>query len=257
MMSYHVTFLLNEYYTQTKHIYGALCKFLRLPSADECICNEEVKKENDHQTRVSFFMCNKIAESGNPTTLNLLHDLKEIIDNEKYVIIDISKQKTIMAVPHSLSYIPKGSLTEYTLKKISCDLSLVEFRLNAVGNYRVDFENFSKKMIQNSPCYLNVYDSSKAVILHLPERLFIGTENFFKVDFTGAGTAKFLAWAETPSGLVIEMPLVKNSQKLVKINPNESGSYLIHMKFGDECLKSKFFLSFRQLLVLVLKILIS
>ncbi len=196
-----------------------------------------MKKENNHQTRVSFFLGNKAADVSHSTSLSLLHDLKEIIDNEKYVIIDIGMQKTIMAVPHSLSFTPKGTITEYSLKNLPCDLSSAEFRLNTVGSYRVDFEQANSKLIENSPCYLNVYDASRAVVVRRPERLVIGTENFFKVDLSTAGTAEFVAWAETPSGSVVEMPMVRNSQKLVKLNPTEHGIYLIHMKFGDEYMK--------------------
>lgn len=111
--------------------------------------------------------------------MSLLRDLKDIIDNEKYVIIDIGLKQTIMAVPYSLVFMPKGRHIDFNLKKKDCDMSLVEFKPPAVGKYRVDFEHINKS-ITNSPCFINVYDTNLAEIIYRPEFLIVGTENFFK-----------------------------------------------------------------------------
>ncbi len=90
-------FLLNDEYMESKHIFGALCKFLRLNS--ERVKCDEVRKENE-QTRVSFYLTDE-ADSILSNQF-LLQELKEIIDNEKYVIIDVGLKKTIKAVKGSL-----------------------------------------------------------------------------------------------------------------------------------------------------------
>ena len=117
-----MTFVLNDEYLETKHIYGALCKFLRIGL--NRIKNEFIKVENGKsyryqinnlesniqnkfclksaRTKVSFYLSDD--NDGALTNYILLKDLKDIIDGDKYVIIDTSLKKTIKAVKHSLNY---------------------------------------------------------------------------------------------------------------------------------------------------------
>ena len=94
----NISFLLNDEYEQAQHVFGALCKFLRLSS--NRIKNFELKIENG-KTRVAFSLVEDLNQVSNSI---LLKELKTIIDEEKYVIIDLSIQKTVKAIKGSFKY---------------------------------------------------------------------------------------------------------------------------------------------------------
>jgi hypothetical protein len=62
-----VTFLLNDEYLHTKHIYGALCKFLRLSSTHRIASDLLHVTESGH-TRVSFYLADTAACHDAPDT---------------------------------------------------------------------------------------------------------------------------------------------------------------------------------------------
>lgn len=152
-----------------------------------------------------------------------------------------------------MNYAPKGQIADFKIKKKDFDLSEVEFVTKDIGTYRIDFEENNIK-INNSPCFINVYDPSLAVIESKPENLVVSANNYikgnstpnkrdftkilkfnyFKVNLGEANEDKFKAWAQCPNGLTIPLPILKNLGDKVKIVPNEKGKYLIHMKLGDQ-----------------------
>ena len=109
--------MLNDEYQQAQHIFGALAKFLRLNPLR--IKSRELNIQNGRsqamkfqqktfethfraiqgQTRVSFSLLDSTAEQ--PSN-HVLKELKQIINDEKYVIIDLSVQKTVSALKNSL-----------------------------------------------------------------------------------------------------------------------------------------------------------
>lgn len=206
--------------------------------------------ENGH-TRVSFYLADRDLEqhqdASAPSTTDhfpatkLLRELREIINNDKYVIIDIGLKKTIMAIPSTLEFQARGLPIEFELKKKDFELSLLEFRPTHVGQFRLDFECFGKA-ITNSPCFVNVYDPDQAAkVMRKPFQLIVGTDNFIRVNLATSiancqPSTKFECWAEAPSGAVLPMELVRNSQKLVKLVPVEAGIHVVHMRLGEHFL---------------------
>lgn len=124
---------------------------------------------------MSFFLTQDTDKQA--SSFYLLSELKKIIDNKKYIIIDIALNKTITAVQNSLTYALKGQIVDFRIKKKDYDLSEVEFITKEIGTYRVDFEENNIK-INNSPCFINIYDPSKASIKSKPENLIVSANNY-------------------------------------------------------------------------------
>lgn len=95
----------------SNHIFSALSKFLRIDQSQ--IKNRDVTIENGKQilnfnfnlfelikgfTRVVFSIDEEEIQFSNSSMLNIL---KQIIENEKFVIIDLSLKKTIKAINNS------------------------------------------------------------------------------------------------------------------------------------------------------------
>lgn len=216
------------------------------------ITNDNVQVIGEHgNTRVSFYLADTDLEHQQDTVSSsttdhfpaskLLRELREIINNDKYIIIDIGLKKTIMAIPNTLEFQARGQPIDFELKKKDFELSLVEFRPTHVGQFRLDFEFFGKA-ITNSPCFLNVYDPDQAAkMIRKPAQLIAGTDNFFRVNLANSipncqPSTKFECWAEAPSGAILPMGLVRGSQKLVKLVPVEAGIHVVHMRLGEHSL---------------------
>jgi hypothetical protein len=177
-----------------------------------------------------------VDDTDQNSNIYLLRELKTIIDNEKYVIIDLSIQKTIKAVKDSLKFGPKNENVRFKLEKKSDELFTLEFKPNLVGKYRVDIENF-KKPILNSPCFIDAYDPNQVVIEKTFETFLVGTENFIDVDLSKAGSSKFKVWIETPYGSNQPIIFDANYKKKIGILPKEAGKHLLFMKLGDSLIK--------------------
>lgn len=107
------TFLLDQEYQLSNHIFAALGKFLKIDQNQ--IKNRDVTIENGNfyylneyiffnlilgYTRVIF----TIEEEDTLWNKSILNILKQIIENEKFVIIDLSLNKTIKAITDSFKF---------------------------------------------------------------------------------------------------------------------------------------------------------
>jgi hypothetical protein len=164
-----VSFLLNAEYQQSQHIFGALCKFLRLSSFR--IKNRSLSFENG-RTKVSFKLINVTSQLSNNI---LLKELGEIIDDHKYVIIDLNINKTIEAIKGSLLVGPIGESVECKVVKIN-DTYNVECLPTSTGLHRIDID-FKNRPIGGSPFFFNVFDPKNVEIIYFPENFILGSEN--------------------------------------------------------------------------------
>jgi hypothetical protein len=193
--SQYVTFLLNDQYQQVQHIFGALCKFLRISPSR--VRSRELTVENG-LTRVCFHLIDDktSCQDEQLTNASLIDDLKDIIESEKFTIIDLSIHKTVRALKGSLRYGPFGESVNVKLEKtpqvadtpsktnISSSSSseyLGEFKASSIGRYRIDVENFGLKIL-NSPYFINVYDPSCCEFIKKPDNFILGTENLIESE---------------------------------------------------------------------------
>lgn len=173
---HYVSFTLSDEYMEIQHIFAALCKFLRINSNrlkdGECIT------ENG-QTRVNFLLVDDVDQNSN---IYILKDLKSIIDNDKYVIIDLSIHKTIKAVKESLRFGPRNDNVRFKLEKKTSEVYSLEFKPSLIGKYRVDIENFNKPIL-NSPCFIEAYDPNQVLIEKPADSFLAGIDNFINGSF--------------------------------------------------------------------------
>ncbi len=111
----------------------------------------------------------------------MIKELKELIEREKYVIVDLHLKKTVRAVKDSCKIGPKGEPVSYKLERhfnSPFDFS-VEFKPNQTGRYRVDVENVGIP-INNSPFFVNVFDPSAALIKSRPNSFIVGYDNIIE-----------------------------------------------------------------------------
>lgn len=194
------------------HIFGAVCKFLRIgPSR---IRNRELSVNENGQTRVQFELIdvvNGVCEplvglihesplaASSSTTVNeqlplsthlsnaqLLADLRDIVESDKFTIIDLSIHKTVRAVKGSLNYGVRGEAVSFKVEKVltatASNVYTVEFRPSMVGRYRIDVEN-SEKKCQCSPYFLDVFNPKEFVLVRRPEICVTGTENLIEGNY--------------------------------------------------------------------------
>lgn len=184
--SQHVTFLLNDQYQQVHHIFGALCKFLRI--SPNRLKNRELVLENG-LTRVSFHLIDDNLDKQLTNSL-LIDELRDIIETDKFTIIDLGIHKTVRAMKGSLKHGPFGENIAFKLDKPSSVASSLsssgssyeyvgEFKANSIGRYRIDVENAHTKIL-NSPYFVNVYDPSAYEFIKKPDNFILGAENLIE-----------------------------------------------------------------------------
>lgn len=194
-----VTFLLNDVYEQLQHIFGAIGKFLRVSPSR--LRNRELSIENG-QTRVRFHLAEASSEetslsssssSGAKEVVNnsqLVSDLHDIVESDKFTIIDLSIHKTVRAVKGSLRCGPRGEqVSGVSMAKTSAASETgiarfaIEFKPTCVGRYRIDLTDSThadKRERQLPPYFINVYDPTAFQIVRRPANLVIGTENIIE-----------------------------------------------------------------------------
>lgn len=106
----------------------------------------------------------------------LIADLRDIVDSDKFTIIDLGMHKTVRAVKGSLWSTPRGEpVHNITTTKKHPTLFDFEFTPTSIGRYRVDFDS------PQSPYFINVYEPSSAVIMpRRPENFIVGNENIIE-----------------------------------------------------------------------------
>lgn len=203
-----VTFLLNDKYEQLQHVFGAIGKFLRISPSR--MRHRELSVENG-QTRVRFHLTetnsNLLSNNNNnnndennqssgvattaASNCQLIADLREIVESDKFTIIDLSIHKTVRAVKGSLRCGPRGEqLSGVSMAKTSSANETrtarfaIEFKPTAVGRYRIDLTDShgveKRRDRQLPPFFVNVYDPTAFQIVRRPENLVIGTENIIE-----------------------------------------------------------------------------
>ncbi len=174
-----MTFLLDEEYLQIHHVFATLYKSLHLSPTR--VKNRELTKENG-KTRVNFCL---IEETTNTHAFShsILRTLNELIETERFAIVDLNLNKTIRAVKNSIKFGARGENVGFKLEKLtSADKPydfLGEFRPTTLGRYRIDIENFNKP-IANSPYFINVYDPNLVEIVRMPQTFIVGNEHLIE-----------------------------------------------------------------------------
>ncbi len=74
-----------------------MCKFLHISS--ERMKNHELTVENG-QTKVNFILYD-VEDLNQESNFHVIKDLKELINDDKYVIVDLNLKKTIKAIKGS------------------------------------------------------------------------------------------------------------------------------------------------------------
>ena len=124
-------------------------------------------------------------QSNSVSNKKLLEELGTIIDNEKFVIIDLSVHKTVKAIKGSLKCGPKGENISYKLERKNptrlekYGFYAGEFLTHSIGRYRIDISNFNVP-IKNSPLFVNVFNSKLVEIMKKPDELLIGSDNLIE-----------------------------------------------------------------------------
>jgi hypothetical protein len=158
--------------------------------------NRELAVENG-LTRVRFHLIetskiatsySKIDDASTTTTSSsspnkqprnsvIIADLREIIENDKFTIIDLSVHKTVRAVRDSLRVSAKGDrINTTTVTKNSNGRRFdIEFIPTVVGRYRLDIDS-----VPNAPYFINVFDPKGFKIVRRPDVLTLGTENIIE-----------------------------------------------------------------------------
>jgi hypothetical protein len=172
-----ISFILNDEYRQVKHIFGALCKFLHISS--ERMKNHELKIDNG-QTKVNFTLYD-VDDLNQKTNFHVIKELKELINQDKYVIVDLNLKKTIKAIKGSYKIGPKGENIGYKLEKIQNGSNdyLLEFKPNLLGRYRIEIESHHSS-VYGSPFFVNVFDPLAAFVKSRPNCLLIGSDNLIE-----------------------------------------------------------------------------
>lgn len=189
-----VTFLLNDVYEHIQHIFGAIGKFLRISPSR--MRNRELGVENGGQTRVRFHLVDLNPNPDANVDVNeasnsqLISDLRDIVESDKFTIIDLSIHKTVRAVKGSLRAGPRGEqLSGVSMAKTSgvdeteSARFAIEFKPTTVGCYRIDLAHSTageKRDRQLPPFFMNVYDPTAFQITRRPSSLVIGTENIIE-----------------------------------------------------------------------------
>ncbi|CAF0722239.1 unnamed protein product [Brachionus calyciflorus] len=231
----YATFLLNDNYEQVNHVFGAMCKFLRINNSR--IKNRELMIENG-LTRVSFTI---FEEENQPPNSVLIEDLKKIIETEKFLIIDQSLNKTIRALKNSFKFGSKGENVGFKLmKQVNKNFDyLGEFKPSTIGRYRIDVENCNFP-IQNSPFFINVYNPSLVEIVEMPRNFLIGSESKIEINLRKAGFTEFELIIESPNGLKLPYKIDSSFNYIARFIAQEIGLHKVYMKFGD-CLVNGMF----------------
>jgi hypothetical protein len=95
-----ISFILNDEYKQIKHIFGALSKFLHISS--DRMKNHELSIENGH-TNVSFTLYD-VDDLNQESNFHIIKELKQLINDDKYIIVDLNLKKTIKAIKGSCKF---------------------------------------------------------------------------------------------------------------------------------------------------------
>ncbi|RNA20284.1 Filamin/ABP280 repeat containing protein [Brachionus plicatilis] len=225
--SQFATFLLDQEYQLSNHIFAALGKFLRIDQ--NRIKNRDVTIENGY-TRVIF----TIEEEEQMPNNSVLKILKNIIENKKFVIIDLSLNKTIKALTNSFKFGAKGENVGFKLTKqtnMPFDY-LGEFEPSAIGRYRIDVENFNIP-INNSPFFINVFDPNLIKIEHIPSTINVGDENFIEIDRSLTGFSELETTILAPSGIKLPFKIESSQNHKIRFIAREIGIHKFSVKLGD------------------------
>jgi hypothetical protein len=176
----NVTFLLDEEYLQIHHVFATLYKLLHLSPTR--VKNRELIKESGGRTRVNFCLIEETA-STHAFSHSVLRSLRELIETERFAVVDASAGRTIRAVKGSVKFGARGENVGFKLEKVPTSGTaydyVAEFRPAALGRYRVDIENFNKPLV-NSPFFINVYDPCLVELLRIPETFIVGNEHLIE-----------------------------------------------------------------------------
>lgn len=213
-----MTFLLNDQYEQLQHVFGAISKFLRVPASR--MRQRELSVENGgQQTRVRFQLIEASAltsapaaasaagpnddsvapgtplpmplplTAASPSNAQLIDELRDIVESDKFTIIDLSVHKTVRAVKGSLRCGPRGEpVSGVSMAKTSSASETgarfaIEFKPTQVGRYRIDLIDSNladKRDRQLPPYFLSVYDPTAYQIVRQPSSFIIGAENIIE-----------------------------------------------------------------------------
>lgn len=265
-----MTFLLNDEYEQMQHVFGAISKFLRVNGSR--LRNRELTTDNG-QTRVRFQLVDAGVDDSvapgtptlatTPSNSQLITDLRDIVESDKFTIIDLSIHKTVRAVKGSLKCGPRGEpVSGVSMAKTSAASEpgarfAIEFNPTCVGRYRIDLTDSSdKRDRQLAPYFINVYDPNAFQFTRRPSSFIIGTENiiegilcgrytnlfgasncdFIKVDLAKCGFGNLETIIESPDGVRLPFKIDNNFSKKIRFIPTVGGVHKLTMIMGDTIL---------------------